>query len=65
MNDVPFHLTVMGRDFYEPTMPALVRELERLNGNLGRVVPAIVMQARTGPVAPASGRADMGSGPAG
>ena len=31
MNDVPFHLTRMGRDFYDVTVPALVRELARLN----------------------------------
>ena len=34
MNDVPFHLTVMGRRFYESTMPALGEAIERLNTNL-------------------------------
>lgn len=36
MNDVPFHLTVMGRRFYEVTVPALVEAIERLNRNLER-----------------------------
>ena len=36
MNDIPFHLTVMGRRFYEVTMPALVEAIERLNRNLER-----------------------------
>jgi hypothetical protein len=36
VNDVPFHLTVMGRRFYEVTMPGLVEAIERLNRNLER-----------------------------
>ena len=36
MGDVPFHLTVMGRRFYEYTMPAIVEAIERLNANLER-----------------------------
>ena len=39
MSDIPFHLTRMGRDFYEVTMRELVREIARLNDNLERVQP--------------------------
>ena len=31
MSDVPFHLTKTGRQFFEATMPELVRQLTRLN----------------------------------
>lgn len=34
-----FFQTYMGQRFYEGTMPALVRELKRLNDNLERLVP--------------------------
>lgn len=37
MSDTPFHQTRMGHAFYESTMPALVRELARLNENLERL----------------------------
>ena len=37
MSEVPFHLTLMGRRFYEATMPALVEALEELNRNLERL----------------------------
>ena len=37
MSDMPFHLTRSGRTFYESTMPALVRELARLNENFERL----------------------------
>ena len=37
MSEVPFHLTLMGRRFYEATMPALVEALEQLNRNLERL----------------------------
>ena len=37
MSEVPFHLTLMGRRFYEATMPALVEAIERLNRNLERL----------------------------
>ena len=40
MSDVPFHLTRMGVRFYEHTMPELVRQLDRLTMNLGRVPEA-------------------------
>ena len=35
--EVPFHLTGMGRQFFERTMPDLVRELSRLNDNLEKL----------------------------
>jgi len=35
---VEFYQTAMGRDFYERTMPALVRELARLNALLEKLV---------------------------
>jgi len=33
-----FHETRMGMRFYESTVPALVRELQRLNENLERLI---------------------------
>ena len=36
-----FFMTAMGRTYYEHTMPALVRELARLNGLLERVAVAL------------------------
>ena len=38
MSDTSFHLTRMGQRFYEATMPALVRELTRLNDNIERML---------------------------
>ena len=38
MNDIQFFQTKMGRQFYEVTMPELVRELHRLNDMLGLAV---------------------------
>jgi len=40
MSDAPFHLTRMGQRYYEHTVPELVRELERLNKNLERLIDA-------------------------
>ncbi len=40
MNETPFFLTRMGQRFYEHTMPELVRQLERLNELLERLVAA-------------------------
>ena len=31
MNEIPFHLTKMGRQYYDVTMPELVRQLHRMN----------------------------------
>lgn len=33
-----FHLTAMGRTFYEYTLPALVKQLQRLNENLEKII---------------------------
>ena len=55
VNDVPFHLTVMGRRFYEVTMPALVAAIERLNRNLERAAAPGTSNATStseSPVAP-------------
>jgi len=38
MSDTSFHLTRMGHTYYEATMPALVRELARLNDNIERML---------------------------
>jgi hypothetical protein len=38
MADVPFHLTRMGQIYCEKTLPELVRQIERLNGLLERLV---------------------------
>ena len=38
MSETPFFKTRMGHQFYERTMPALVKQLERLNDNLDRLV---------------------------
>jgi hypothetical protein len=37
MSETPFHQTAMGRDFYERTIPALVREISRLNDILAKL----------------------------
>jgi hypothetical protein len=41
MTDVPFHLTVMGRRFYDHTLPALVAELARINASLAELAEAL------------------------
>jgi hypothetical protein len=38
VNEVPFHATRTGQVFYERTLPELVRQIERLNGLLERLV---------------------------
>lgn len=38
MSGPSFYQTYMGQDFYNVTMPRLVRELARLNDNLERLV---------------------------
>jgi hypothetical protein len=53
VNDIPFHLTVMGRRFYEVTMPALVEAIERLNRNLERAAATTTATSVSeSPVAP-------------
>ncbi len=39
MNGVPFYKTRMGEKFFCKTMPDLIRQLERLNDILQRLVP--------------------------
>ena len=36
MNETPFYRTRMGQQFYERTIPELVKQIERLNDNLER-----------------------------
>jgi hypothetical protein len=38
MNDIPFHRTAMGRDFYDRTMPDVLQQITRLNDLLERLV---------------------------
>ena len=38
MSETPFYKTRMGLRFYDRTMPALVKQLERLNDILDRLV---------------------------
>ena len=38
MSDVPFYLTKAGRQYYEVTMPELVRQLNRLNDLLALAI---------------------------
>ena len=38
MTDPGFYETRMGRTYYEHTVPELVRQLEMLNQNLGRLI---------------------------
>ena len=38
MSETPFYKTRMGHQFYDRTMPALVKQLERLNELLERLV---------------------------
>ncbi len=41
MSGPSFFQTLMGRAFYERDVPALVRELQRLNANLERLTAAV------------------------
>ena len=38
MSETPFYKTRMGQQFYDRTMPAMVKQLERLNDILERLV---------------------------
>ena len=38
MSETPFYKTRMGQQFYDRTVPALVKQLERLNELLERLV---------------------------
>lgn len=35
---IKFFQTMMGRKYYESTMPSLIRELERLNTNIEKLI---------------------------
>lgn len=37
-DDIPFYKTPMGREFFDRSMPSLVKELRRLNENLEKLV---------------------------
>ena len=50
MNETPFYLTKTGRQFYESTMPELVRQLHRLNDMLGLLVELAEVHADPKPV---------------
>jgi len=41
VTDIPFYRTQMGHRFYDATVPALVRELARLNDNLERLLAVV------------------------
>jgi hypothetical protein len=45
MSEIPFHRTPMGRTYYDHTLPSLVRELQRLNTNLERLVTNVTREA--------------------
>ncbi len=38
MSGIEFYLTRMGRTYYEHTLPELVRQLQRLNENVERLI---------------------------
>lgn len=38
MTDVPFFKTAMGRDFFDRNVPKLIKELERLNTNIEKLI---------------------------
>lgn len=52
MSGPSFFQTHMGQDYYQVTMPRLVRELARLNDNLERLVAVAERLAGPPPAAP-------------
>jgi len=46
MNEVPFYQTRAGRQFYESTLPELVRQITRVNDLLARAVDCLESQDR-------------------
>ena len=38
MNETPFFKTAMGRDFFDRNVPALLKQLTRLNDNLEKLI---------------------------
>ncbi|MBK9471843.1 MAG: hypothetical protein IPO18_06100 [bacterium] len=49
MSEVPFYLTKSGRQYYEVTMPELVRQLHRLNDLLALAVEIADKQTKDRP----------------
>ena len=45
MSTHEFYLTMMGKRFYESTMPELVNQLKRLNDNLERISDVVSTRA--------------------
>ncbi len=41
MSDIPFYKTVMGHRFFERDVPALLKQLDKLVGNLERIALAL------------------------
>jgi len=37
-DEIPLHKTAMGRDFFDRNVPALVKQLTRLNDNLEKLI---------------------------
>jgi hypothetical protein len=54
VSGIPFHATIMGRRFYETTMPDLVRELAGLNKNLERLIAVVEPPESAGAPPPGS-----------
>jgi len=48
MSHVPFYQTRLGREFYEVTMPELVRQLHRLNDMFALYVELVERQVESG-----------------
>ena len=47
MSETPFYKTRMGHRFYEHTMPELVKQLERLDAILGRLLSSADRDSRS------------------
>lgn len=64
MSDTQFFQTAMGRTFFDYTMPALVKELRRLNENLEKLNKHNEAKEKTDvdPRGPGSGGVGAGDG---
>jgi hypothetical protein len=49
MSEIPFYLTKAGRQYYEVTMPELVRQLHRLNDLLALAIETADKNAKDAP----------------
>lgn len=70
MNDVPFHITVMGRRFYEAQLPKLIAAIERLSDQMERIgsgiggaTPTISPQSPTTPKSVAAATQPLNASP--